>query len=476
MSETSPSGLRPEFHRRRLVPGAPTRERTAILNAFSDPAFVLDEVTGCVVEANDAAIRVTRFDRAEIQGTSISRFLTDGRASPPGLSVTFGARTAGALRMRGGHWLKVAWTAHELPAEHGEGRTLVVLRERCVATEPACSKHGAASVRQDDFPSIVGTSRAILDICRLIGRVARTDSTVLVQGENGTGKEVVADSIHRLSTRASGPFVKVNCAALPETLLESEFFGHVKGAYTGAIQDRKGRFEEATRGTILLDEIGSMSLGGQTRLLRVLQERELEPVGSSRTVKLDVRVIATTNVDLPGAVASGEFREDLYYRLSVISVDLPPLRERREDIPVLAETFLRRTIDALGGGPDNFSPEALSVLVNHAWPGNVRELQNAVEHAVIIEDGTRIEVSSLPARIYRKPRRNGGENADLRTRLNGFEKNVILDTLKRTNWVRKEAALRLGIDPRNFNYFLKKHRIDGMAPCNESRPASRRDS
>jgi transcriptional regulator with GAF, ATPase, and Fis domain len=260
----------------------------------------------------------------------------------------------------------------------------------------------------------------------------------------------------------SRPFIRVNCAALPEGLLESELFGHIRGAFTGAIRERRGRFREADAGTILLDEIGNMSLGGQARLLRVLQERELEPVGSSTSVKVDIRVIATTNVDLVKAVSAGTFREDLYYRLSVVTVQLPPLRERRDDIPLLAEHSLRGCSERLGKVVEGFSLGALALLTAYPWPGNVRELENAVEHALVVEVEDRIQSRSLPARIQDHTRERGtGRGHGPRERVNVFERQVILDTLRETNWVRRRAARALGIEPRNFSYFLRKHDITG---------------
>ena len=225
-------------------------------------------------------------------------------------------------------------------------------------------------------------------VVHLIASVAKSDTTVLIQGESGTGKEIVANAIHAMSRRRRGPFVKVNCAALTETLLESELFGHVKGAFTGALRDRNGRFKQADRGTILLDEIGSMPLAGQAALLRVLQEHAFEPVGSSTTTSVDVRVIASTNTDLAKAVAEGSFRADLYYRLNVFGIVVPPLRERVEDIPLLSRHFLERCNAALGKRLPDLAPDTLTALLEHEWPGNVRELENAIEHAVLVEPGT----------------------------------------------------------------------------------------
>ncbi|MFQ5627348.1 MAG: sigma-54 interaction domain-containing protein [bacterium] len=315
-----------------------------------------------------------------------------------------------------------------------------------------------------DFPRIVGKSQQIRKICRLIGTVAKTESSVLIQGESGTGKEVVAQTIHYHSLRAGESFVKVNCAALSETLLESELFGHVKGAFTGALKDRKGRFRQANGGTILLDEIGALSLLGQAKLLRILQEREFEPVGSSQTIKTDVRVISITNVNLPEAVKKGRFREDLFYRLNVINFHIAPLRERREDIPLLAQHFLNKYTDSIHKKINAFAPATLQYLLSHSWPGNVRELENALEHAVVVESSNEIQPQSLPWRLSKQTLSHMKKSIkkssySLRKQLEILEKQIVLQALKKKNGVRKAVAEALGIDPRNLNYFLKKHNI-----------------
>lgn len=234
---------------------------------------------------------------------------------------------------------------------------------------------------------LIGDSPAMQDIYKTVGRVARSDATVLVLGETGTGKELVATVMHRNSTYSAGPLIKVNCASLPETLLESELFGHEKGAFTGAVAQRKGRFELANKGTIFLDEIGETTLSTQKKLLRVLQEREFERVGGTNTIKIDTRVIAATNKDLTREIEAGNFREDLFYRLNVIAIHLPPLRERVSDIPLLVEHFLNKHRYGRGAAPARISQEAMARLMSHDWPGNVRELENTIERAVIMARG-----------------------------------------------------------------------------------------
>jgi transcriptional regulator with GAF, ATPase, and Fis domain len=266
-----------------------------------------------------------------------------------------------------------------------------------------------------ELPGIVGTSAAMREVYRLTRLVARTPATVLLVGETGTGKEMVARAIHRLSPRAEGPYVRVNCGALAESLLESELFGHVKGAFTGAIDNKAGRFEAAHGGTIFLDEISSMSPKLQVKLLRVLQEKEFERVGESRTIRVDVRVVAATNEFLTDQIEAGRFREDLYYRLNVWPIYLPPLRERREDIAALAQFFLERHAEEHQCEPPQLTPEIVKVLQSHDWPGNVRELENYVERAVVLATGRSLTADMLvpPGRSERRWRPLKARGGDL---------------------------------------------------------------
>jgi transcriptional regulator with GAF, ATPase, and Fis domain len=321
---------------------------------------------------------------------------------------------------------------------------------------------GAATTDREDlietnlsFPSIIGQSPQIREVCRLVGLVAHTEATVLIQGESGTGKELVAQAVHFHSRRNARPLIKVNCAALTETLLESELFGHKKGSFTGAIQDRKGRFKLADGGTIILDEIDSLSLPGQAKLLRVLQEKEFEPVGDSTTLRVDVRVVAITNAALTKAIDEGRFREDLYYRLNAFPIRLPPLRERREDIPLLIRHFLQRYSTSLRKRIVDIDFNALSLMMDYAWPGNVRELENTVEYAVILENEPLLCVGSLPDKLRREPK----PDHSLKSRLEIAERQIILEALSAAKGVKNRAATLLGIDRRNFSYFLNKHGI-----------------
>jgi DNA-binding NtrC family response regulator len=302
--------------------------------------------------------------------------------------------------------------------------------------------------RRDKVGRPVGTNRAWLEILHIAETVAQTDSTVLLQGESGTGKGVVARYIHELSARSSNVFVSINCGALPESLLESELFGHVKGSFTGAVKDKSGLFAAAEGGTFFLDEIGETSPATQVKLLRVLQHREVIPVGATEPIPIDTRLIAATNRDLDKEIARGNFRSDLFYRLNVISLEMPPLRQRREDIPILAESFLQQIAVARNEQPKSLSPEAAEQLQSYNWPGNVRELENAVERAVILASNGIVTPSSLPDRI-REQRTEPliTERAAANPSLEAIERAYIMWVLGSEGGNKSRAAETLGIDP-----------------------------
>jgi DNA-binding NtrC family response regulator len=297
------------------------------------------------------------------------------------------------------------------------------------------------------------------------GKVAPLDTTVLITGESGTGKEVVARYIHRRSARAEGPFVALNCAALPEQLLESELFGHEKGAFTGAVAARQGRVEQAQRGVLFLDEVGEMSPSVQAKFLRVLQEREFQRLGGAQTVKADVRVLAATNRDLPAAVARGAFREDLYYRLAVFDIALPPLRERADDVLVLADAFLEEIGRSVGRPAAGFAEEVRGTLAAHPWPGNVRELRNAIERAVILCEGGLITSEHLPPGLLvaaRAPRAAAtAATAPVPSTLDAAEREMILQALARTGHNKSKAARLLGLTRAQLRSRVQKHAIPG---------------
>ena len=306
----------------------------------------------------------------------------------------------------------------------------------------------------------VGSSKSWMDILRLAETVAPTESTLLIQGESGTGKEVIARYIHELSNRSEGPFLSINCGALPEGLLESELFGHVKGSFTGATRDKHGLFSAAAKGTFFLDEIGETTPATQVKLLRVLQHREVIPVGATEAIPIDTRLIAATNRDLDEEIKRGTFRSDLFYRLNVIAIHLPPLRQRRDDVPLLAETFLTRSGVARGEEPKELSEEALVALKEYAWPGNVRELENALERAVILNPGHIIGVDSLPERVLeRKPEPLVSDRTPPNPTLEAVERAYIMWVLQSEGGNKTRAADILGIDPSTLYRKLSRYGV-----------------
>src|SRR5712671_8249456 len=313
---------------------------------------------------------------------------------------------------------------------------------------------------QFDHYGIVGRSRAIEEVIKRAELVAETKSTVLITGETGTGKELVARAIHDRSAQRDMPLIKVNCAAIPETLLESELFGHVRGAFTGATTTKKGKFAMADGGTIFLDEIGTMSPALQSKLLRVLQEREVEPLGSERTEKIDVRVIAATNRDLPQMVAEGKFQEDLYYRLNVIPIELPPLRDRREDIPALVDHFVKKHAQRTGRRIERIDEGVLAALQQYDWPGNVRELENVIERAIVLSAGPVITARAISTLGAVTQQATGLPSLKLRQNIEWVERETIRRAIENAGGVKKDAAELMGISQRALSYYLAKYRID----------------
>lgn len=304
---------------------------------------------------------------------------------------------------------------------------------------------------------ILGSSAPILELLETIEYVAPTEATVLITGESGTGKELVAETLHKNSDRNGAPFVKVNCAALAESLLESELFGHEKGAFTGADRRREGKFVQADGGTLFLDEIGETTPGMQVKLLRVLQERELQRVGGEDVISVDVRVIAATNRDLESEVQDGRFREDLFYRLNVVTLEVPPLRERTGDIPLLVEHFVSHFAEKNRRTVDSIAPSCLKLLGSYPWPGNVRELENAIERGIILMRGEQLTEQSLPLQIQKHSVAPGGESDTRPETLQEAEKTLIFQTLKDTGGNKSEAARRLGITRKTLQNKLHKY-------------------
>lgn len=343
--------------------------------------------------------------------------------------------------------------------------------------------------RQTDSYELIGQSGPILEVIELIDKAADTDSSIVITGESGTGKEVVARALHHNSKRKNKPFIPVNCAAIPLELLETELFGHEKGAFTGAINARIGRLELGDQGTIFLDEIGDMSPSLQVKLLRVLAEGEIDRVGGTRSIKIDIRIISATNKHLENAIEEGKFREDLFYRLNVIPICLPPLRERKSDIPLLANHFLGAITKAKNKSIKGIDDQAMEILVNYSWPGNIRELANFIERMVVLSSGSTLGARDLPEKILEgvpkekwaplpknKPdgspaefiRQNtqrafvGGlppEGINLKKTVEDFEKEIILEALAKTNWVKNKAAGLLGLNRTTLVEKLKKMNI-----------------
>jgi DNA-binding NtrC family response regulator len=319
------------------------------------------------------------------------------------------------------------------------------------------------SVISLEHNNIIGHSLQIRKILDIVRKIAKSNASVLITGETGTGKELIAALIHYNSLRSKQSFVKVNCAALQENLLESELFGHEKGAFTGAERQRIGRFEQASGGTLFLDEIGDMSASTQAKVLRVLQEQEFERLGGMKTIKVDVRIIAATNKNIHEAIARGQFREDLFYRLNTVAMETPALRERKEDILPLANYFAKKYNEELKKNVSGFTPQAVKYLTRHNWPGNIRELQNAIERAVLMAEAQLVGIEDLTLNT------NTGDPSTTESlgikippsgiRLDDLERNTIIEALKMTNWVQKDAAELLGVSRRVLNYKVKIHNI-----------------
>jgi two-component system response regulator PilR (NtrC family) len=342
------------------------------------------------------------------------------------------------------------------------------LEKRRLSTENMLLKREIAS--QSSFAQIVGQSEAMQKVFDVVRKVADSKSNVLICGESGTGKELVARAIHYNSARSPMPFVAVNCSAVPETLLESELFGHMKGSFTGAVANKAGLFEIANGGTIFLDEIGDTTPAIQVKLLRVIQEREFRRVGGNQDIKVDVRVIAATNRDLEKAVADGSFREDLYYRLDVIPIRLPPLRFRAGDIPLLVAHFLEKFAQESGKAAPMLTQEAVHVLLGHEWRGNVRELENLIERVVAFSTGGSVTDTDIRGWLHHavSPQQSQGvptdlpeEGLDLEGLINGIEKDLLMRALERSKWVKKKAARLLRLNTRSFRYRLEKYAIKG---------------
>jgi len=375
----------------------------------------------------------------------------------------------------------IQWWSRPDPSGHYTRTMFVDITERVLMEQEQARLRAQNVYLQEEiksvhnFEEIIGASAGLVNVLQKVQRVAPTDATVLITGESGTGKELIARAIHSSSNRADKPFIKINCAALPSSLVESELFGHERGAFSGAIQRRIGRFELSNGGTIFLDEIGEVPMEVQVKLLRVLQEREFERIGSNQTIKTDVRVIAATNRDLPKSIGEGEFRSDLYYRLNVFPVDLPPLRDRKEDIPLLVQFFVQKYVPRVGRRIDQVDSDTMQRLVGYPWPGNIRELENIVERALILATSNVLHVDSDVLGIGASGPASGpasaqavhaasadGDGGDL----DSVQRGHILAMLRETNWViegMRGAASRLGLKPGTLRHRMKKLGINRAA-------------
>jgi DNA-binding NtrC family response regulator len=425
-----------------------------------------DAVAVATVEASLDAIRRERFDvfltDCNIPGVDALRTSDEVRRINPDMAViimtSYGTIETAVRAIKAG--------AYDYLAKPIDLDQLAVLIERISERQSLIRENTELKERLIErykFDEIVSTSHSMEEVLNLAGRVAVSNATVLLRGESGTGKELVAKAIHYNSPRSGFPLIKVNCAALPETLLESELFGHEKGAFTGATGRRIGRFEAADRGTLFLDEIGELSPSVQVKLLRVLQEHEFERVGGNETIKADVRIITATNRDIEKAIREERFREDLYYRLNVVSIVIPPLRDRKEDIPGLLDHFVKRYSEENKKQISGISAEARDLLMRYTYPGNVRELENIIERAVVLSKRGVISAADMPIPV----REAAGDGrvgiqalkGSLTQTLDTVERGLILDALKDTGGVQTRAAEKLGISERVLRYKLKKYKI-----------------
>ncbi|MCF8128393.1 MAG: sigma 54-interacting transcriptional regulator [Deltaproteobacteria bacterium] len=454
-----------------------------LLESMADGVFTLDD-KGKIKSWNPSMERITGYSATEAIGKSCM-FLSFSRCfsntCPTGINQCGILKQSAVdakecfLRHKGGHdvpVVKSARTVREKDSIRGVVETVTDMTE----LQKARRKAEEARFRLGElhrFENIIGKSHLMQEVFSALKAVAGSEATVLIQGESGTGKELAAGAIHYNSERNSGPFVSVNCSALSESLLESELFGHVKGAFTGAARDRSGRFEEAHGGTLFLDEIGEISPFIQLKLLRVLQEREIERVGESRKRKIDIRIIAATNKNLYDLVKSGGFREDLYYRLKVFPINIPPLRKRKEDIPLLISDFIRFQNQKTGKQVDGISQSAMRILMDYAWPGNVRELENAIEHAFVLCDSGNIDIFDLPVEVrqfaltnnLRKPAALKGVPATSRTALTKkLTRESLLEILEESDWNKAEAARRVGVSRTAIWKYMKKWEIPLKRP------------
>ncbi len=467
MEERPKSALDPRFSR-------------LLLESMADGVFTLDE-EGVITSWNPSLERITGYTAREAVGRpcTLLNFTRCFQESCPTGIEECGIYQHGRvdarecfLRHKDGRDVPVIKSARLVRGGEGSIQGVVETVTDLTELEQARRSVEEANRRLGEIhrlDNIIGRSHAMRRVFSRIEAAAASEATILLQGESGTGKELVAGAIHHHSARNGMPFVAVSCSALSETLLESELFGHVKGAFTGAIRDRAGRFEEADGGTIFLDEIGEISPFIQVKLLRVLQEREIERVGESRKRRIDLRIIAATNRDLVELVRGGGFREDLFYRLKVFPITLPPLRKRKEDLPYLVSHFIRRQNRKTGKKIGGITQSSMRILMDHDWPGNVRELENAVEHAFVLCQGPAIDVFDLPVEVRQvayRPRSSGGTPPSERTTppRGSLTRETLLETLEACGWNKAEVARRVGLSRTAVWKHMKKWDIPLKPP------------
>ncbi len=443
-----------------------------ILDSMAEGVFTLD-MGGKISSWNSAMERITGYSDREALGQTCriigcSRcFGRECPATPEACGILKGRKKEDSeclVRHKNGHDVPVIKNARTVWNEDGEIIGAVETLTDLTELEKARRRADEAARRLEEiyqFGNIIGKSKAMQQVFESIKAAADSQATILIQGDSGTGKELVAGAIHYNSPQKNGPFLTINCSALPESLLESELFGHVKGSFTGAVRDRKGRFEEADGGTIFLDEIGEISPYIQVKLLRVLQEKEIERVGDSRKIKVNIRIVAATNRDLYSLVSEGTFRQDLYYRLKVFPIDLPPLRQRREDIPLLADHFIRKQNAKTQKRIKGLSESAMRIFMDYAWPGNVRELENAIEHAFVLCRRGHIDVFDLPAEIrvvkYQPAHTVDPDSPPRRTfPRRKMTREKLVEILKDCDWNKAEAGRRIGLSRTAIWKYMKK--------------------
>ncbi len=454
----------------RIATCGPGQHLEAIFNSVSDGIFALD-MRFQVTRVNRAALRITGYQEAEVLGRQCSELLAgnlQGQDCPLTQALEKGDDIHDermVISTKSGERKSILLSTNPLPDQlRGKAGVVVVFRD--VTELEALREEVQGRYR---FHNLIGRSRKMQDLYRLIEQAAGSDATVVIEGESGTGKELVARAMHYNSPRAGRPFVPVHCAALAEGILESELFGHVKGAFTGATTDKKGRFEAAQGGTLFLDEVGEISPLIQLKLLRVIQERVIERVGSSTPVKLDVRIVAATNRNLRELVKKGEFREDLYYRLRVVAITLPPLRERREDIPLLVNHFVEKFREKTGQPITGCEESVLRLFMTYPWLGNVRELENTIERAFVLAKGRTIALEDLPPEVLEGETGAAAHSRrDIRSAEPDGEREIILQALAEAGWNKAKAARRLGLARNTLYAKMEKYSIPKSPPVSAS--------